>query len=349
MQNTVQTNPILAVLGAALLLAAAPLQAQKTDVIVMLNGDRVTGEIKSLDRGMLTYKTDDMGTLSVKWDKVVQVTSRSFFEVERQSGEKYFGDLSPGLESRQVVVAVREFSDTLDMATIIRIFPIEASFVQRLHGYADLGFTFQRANRNTQLTVGTQVRYRGRKWASTFQLESYLQSTQTQEATVTRNNASLSAQRFLARKWSGVGKFSLEQDTELQLARRTVLQGGAGLFVLQSNRVIMQTSGGLTWTNEQFSNTQDATNSSELFFTGDVSYFRLDSPKTDLRATLSVFPSLTESERVRLNFDGRVSHEIFKDVTVALTVFYNFDSRPPTSEPTAKENLGTKVSVGYTF
>ena len=37
--------------------------APKTDVVVLVNGDRITGEVKQLERGILTYGTDFMGTL----------------------------------------------------------------------------------------------------------------------------------------------------------------------------------------------------------------------------------------------------------------------------------------------
>ena len=39
----------------------------KTDVVYMNNGVRVTGEIKSLLRGRLEFKTDHMGTLLIDW------------------------------------------------------------------------------------------------------------------------------------------------------------------------------------------------------------------------------------------------------------------------------------------
>ena len=67
--------------------------AQKTDVVVLINGDRITGEIKSLSRGQLDYKTDDAGRLKIEWDKILRVTSNRYYEVEMSSGVRYFGTL----------------------------------------------------------------------------------------------------------------------------------------------------------------------------------------------------------------------------------------------------------------
>ena len=52
------------------LVAGAADAAPKTDVIEFLNGDHLTGEVKSLQQGILTFKTDMMSTVSIKWEHV---------------------------------------------------------------------------------------------------------------------------------------------------------------------------------------------------------------------------------------------------------------------------------------
>ena len=39
---------------------ALPLHAQKTDVVTLLNGDAVTGEVKELQRGLLRYYSREL-------------------------------------------------------------------------------------------------------------------------------------------------------------------------------------------------------------------------------------------------------------------------------------------------
>ncbi len=55
--------------------------AQKTDTLVMLNGNVITGEIKELDYGLLIYKTSGMGTLKVKRENINSLKSKKRFEV----------------------------------------------------------------------------------------------------------------------------------------------------------------------------------------------------------------------------------------------------------------------------
>src|SRR5215208_167747 len=84
----------------AVVLAAAPLAARpKVDTIVMTNGDRITGEIKGLDGGVLRVDLDYVdGTMALQWMKVARVESPQLFIVQTQDGSSYTGTLftSPG-------------------------------------------------------------------------------------------------------------------------------------------------------------------------------------------------------------------------------------------------------------
>jgi len=53
--------------------------AQRTDIIIMKNGDHITGEIKKLKFGIVTFKTDDAGTLSIQWDKIRHLISNGVY------------------------------------------------------------------------------------------------------------------------------------------------------------------------------------------------------------------------------------------------------------------------------
>jgi hypothetical protein len=44
------------------LVAPGVASGQKTDSVWIRNGDRITGEVKSLSRGLLKYSTADLGT-----------------------------------------------------------------------------------------------------------------------------------------------------------------------------------------------------------------------------------------------------------------------------------------------
>ncbi|MGH7676687.1 MAG: DUF481 domain-containing protein, partial [Gemmatimonadales bacterium] len=300
--------------GAVLLLCSTRLHAQKTDTVVLRNGDRITGEVKSVDRGRLNYSTDDMGTLAIEWDKVVRITSRQYFDVELVSGHRHFGSLKPAARDSQMVIAVAEFSDTVDLAAVVRIYPIETGFLKRINGYLDVGFTFQRANRVSQLTLGTEATHRTPQWLNGLRVSFYFQDQEGVEGT-SRNSGSLSSQRFFGDRWSALGAAQLEQNEELDLDLRALFGAGVGRFLVQTNRGTFQASGGLTYTSERFS-ASGSTSNVEAFLGAELAFFRLDRPKADIRATLATYPSLTDPGRVRVDFDARIAYEVLKDFTL---------------------------------
>jgi hypothetical protein len=65
--------------------------ARKTDVVNLNNGDKITGEVKYLRVGILTFKTDNMETVSIRWNKIKNIETKKIFEVEVADGRVFFG------------------------------------------------------------------------------------------------------------------------------------------------------------------------------------------------------------------------------------------------------------------
>ncbi len=331
----------------AALIQAVPAQAQKTDVVILRNGDHITGEIKSLDRGRLSYKTDDMGTLSIEWDEIDRITSVHFFEVELRSGLKYFGAIPPAEAAGSMVVALDELSDTLDLALVVRIVPIESTFFERIDGYIDLGISFYKANSDGSLSLSAQATYRGRKAANRTSVSSYIQTRQGTR-TASRNTASYRFEYFLPKRWSALAFLSAEQNSEINLDRRILGGAAAARFLAQTNHVLLQSMVGLLVTNERSTGATESRNNLEAILGGEVNWFRFNTPKLDISALLNVLPGITEFGRVRIDAETRARYELISDFTVGLTFWDNFDSRPP-SGARSSNDFGIEATLGYTF
>ena len=73
-----------AIVLAGILVGPSDVAAQRVrdEVVELSNGDRVTGEIKGLDRAQLTVRTIDLGTVKVRWQRVVRLNSNRTLEIE---------------------------------------------------------------------------------------------------------------------------------------------------------------------------------------------------------------------------------------------------------------------------
>ena len=330
----------------ALAVVAAQLHAQKADTVILRNGDRIVGELKKLDRGAVSYSTDDMGTLAIQWEKIDRIISSRYFEVEVASGARYYGALERGEQIGMVVVAVAEFSDTLDRAVIVRINPIGRGFLDRVDGTIGLSLSFQRANRLRDFGIEADASYRSTLWLTEVRSSVYFQAQEGANGT-SRNSLSVGELRFLPHRWSLVGTGSLEQNEELALDLRALISAGGGRFLHQSNRAYLLVGSGLAYTNERYTGSSP-TSSLEALASVAAEYFRLDSPKSNLRGTLTVYPSITDFGRVRSDLDVSLTHEVIKDFTIGLTLFDKFDSRPPAAG-VAQHDYGVALITGWTF
>jgi hypothetical protein len=336
----------LAFATAFLLAGASPLLAQKTDILVLNRGDAITGEVKELNRGKLSYKTDDMGTLSVEWDKVAHLTSTNYFDVENARGVRYFGRLGASEEPGELLIVL---SDTVRvrMMDIVAISRIRASFFSRLDGYVDLGFDFQKANRNRQLNGSGEVGYRGEEWAGKLSGTTYFQR-QEDAAGTSRNDLALLAQRLFGHHWSALIFGSLEQNESTGLNLRKTMGLGASREIIHTNSLTLAVLSALAYANEDFVDDEGTTNTVQLPIAADFGFFRFDSPKTDVTSNLTVTPILNDLGRWRIDFTARLSYELISDFTIGFRFFDNFDSRQPSTGESTND-FGLTFSLGYTF
>jgi hypothetical protein len=328
--------------GLLLLLGAGAAEAQKTDSVWIRNGDRITGEVKSLSRGLLKYSTDDLGTISIEWDKVARISTTTVLEIQLRSGRKFYGPLGIGPTGSLVLAA-----DTLPLAETVAMVPIEEQLLSRLSGYLDLGFSYQKAHKTAQLSSGARVVYRTPTVETTLELTTFLED-RDDAARTSRFTGSLTERLFPASRWSAGVVLGYDRNDELDLGGRGRLVGFGTRTLTQSNHAELRASGGLVLIREQYFSTDSTTSGVEGLLATAFRAFRYDQPKLDAYLSVQAFPSLSIQGRVRLQTDLRLSYELVEDFMLTATVFDSYDSKPQ-AVGAAKNDFGTTLAITWTF
>jgi hypothetical protein len=325
----------------------------KTDLVRMKNGDRITGEIKGLTRGLLTLKTEFLGTLDVEWVHVAEVQSSHLFILETADGERHFGSISKGEETEGVISlsdADRAERRSIPLLTIVRLDQLENTFVDRLQGILSAGLNYTRASDVVQYSLGAGMTYRSRRRSLSLEANSNLTSQRSEEVDATSQRHSL---RFGYREllqdhwfWTGLGEVS--QNKDLGIALRTLAGGGGGRSLIQTHRSLLSALGGVVVSREDVAGSDDVVESYECLAGLDYQLFDVDSPETDIAMTLMLWPSLTESGRVRADVQARLRRELIKDFFLELSFYHSYDSKPPSAEA-EKNDWGFVTSAGYRF
>jgi hypothetical protein len=336
--------------AAVLLLAGAPpppaRAAAKADVVVLRNGDRLTGEVRELTRGRLSLKTDDIGTIDIEWDKVVSVDADATFEVNDLDGRQFFGALRPGLRPGEVKVASLLGEVALDLLRVVVIQRLGATFWQRLDGSIDAGISYTSSSELLKLDVAARIVMTRRAYELSLDGESTM-TRQTDVEDTRRNNLTLGYGRRYANHWVAFAQGQLEQNRELGFDVRGALAAGGGRYLVHGRRQQLLGGLGLRVNREKPLEGEATTNTeAALLLTYDL--FAYDFPKIDVYADVAAFASLSDWGRTRLELDVRVKREILKDFTVSLRAYESYDSRPPT-EGVDRHDYGASFGFGWTF
>ncbi len=341
------TNLLCSVVPLVAVLAAVhPLHGQKTDVVVLDNGDHITGEIKELQRGRLRFKTDAASTIYIEWEHVQSIATEKFLEIELVTGRKYFGSIQPSENADNLVILGMRSTADLRRDLVVLIAPIKSSFWSRLSGLIEFGFSFTKANRNTSYTLKSTVDYRAENFEGKLSGDSYLQ-TQEDAERVSRNLFAIQISRLLPNRWFVTGFVQTAQNSELALEIRGTLGVGPGRFLVQTNRVSWLAAAGLAGNRERFSE-REATSNLELLVATDFRWFLFGDNKTDLHTSLSVLPSLTDWGRLRVSLDTSFRRDLILDFYISLNFYGEYDSRPGTGEA-SRNDYGVTFALGYDF
>ena len=325
---------------------SAPVAAQgRTDVVTLANGDRITGEIISLERGRLEFKTDDAGTLYLEWDKLVTLVAARYVEVVTGLGIRYLGTLGPA-DPRSITVLTGTAPVSLTMAEVTLIRPIGRSFWSRLDGSFDAGFSYTQSSGIAQLNINSDTYIR----RPASQARMSLSLTATQQEDESRDDRGTLEFAYLKYRWqewfiSGAARFESNESLGLKLRS----QGGfaIGPRLVNSNRAQVAAGAGLVFNDERGVDVEPTQNI-EALLVFRASYYTYDRPKTNLDLTTQYYPSLSDPGRHRLQLDAAVKRELWKDFFVSMSMYNTYDSRPP--NPLANSNdIGVVMSIGWSY
>jgi hypothetical protein len=338
---------------AVLVFAQAALAKRNDDVVIMKNGDRLTGEIKRLEDGKLVFSAGYMtADVSLDWTKVDRLESKDHFNVYLTDGRVHTGvivgkglteDTDPGffIQTGNADVVVHR-----DEVVVVR--PIESSVLNQLTGSVDYGYSFTGGNNSTtQSSLSAAMAYRVEKWHMQLQGGSVF-NAQSEGTSTGRNTFSFLYARKLTELWYAGAISELLNSKQQDLTLRATAGGGLGRVLFRSERTALRLLSGILFSREHYSSEageEPRANNVEALFHLQYEMYRFK--KFDIDAATYAYPSLTDRGRVRMGLQSALGIELFRNFKWKFSLYENFDSRPPVHAP--RNDFGTSTSVGWTF
>jgi hypothetical protein len=335
---------LISVLLALQLAGAQCLAHSKTDVVVFYNGDRLTGEIKSMLGGLLSYGTSPMGTIDIEWQKIAEISSAFHYEFRLTSGELYYGSLAKSSQQGLIKVSTPAGDHEIPLLEVVEIRQIGDDIEERFSARLGAGYSFTKASEVTQASLTSNFSFEDEKGVTGLDGRSTL--SDTEEAKSRSNRYSLTRQMWtrwpkMIRYLSGV----YEDSDELQLDHRVSIGLGLGRSFIDNDRSSVLGFLGLQYQSEK-SEPGDKRDSLELAIGTEIALWRFDSPEYDVKMTYNLYPGLTESGRLRGNADVRFSWELIEDLFWDVTFWGTYDNDTPSS---SDYDYGVTTGLGWTY
>ena len=347
---------LLALFQGVALSASALLAAN--DILVLKNGDRITGEVKKLERGVVHIDAEYGDNIFIiDWEEVERIESQSHFVVETSKGDRTSGSIRMDPDSTSRILVEEQGEQlALEQDEVVGMKPVDEGFWGRFGASVDFGLSVTKADETRQLNSRASASYLSENWSSEVRVNA-LRNVRKEADTTKRTELSANYRRaltHLSERWYGLGFGTFLQSNELQLDLRSTVGGGVGSFIARSNRWLLSVMGGAAWTNENFEDlVEDPTqakadqNSGEGF--GAVEWSLFDIGDLEIQTTLAVFPSFTQAGRVRMNFDTDFKWDLPKDLYISVGFTDNYDSSPPEETNAPKNDYIFNTSVGWSY
>jgi hypothetical protein len=159
-----------------------------------------------------------------------------------------------------------------------------------------------------------------------------------------RKEGGLGFQYFLPADWFAIVSYNFLQNDEQKLKLRSIALLGGGNYIVRNNFMYFSAAAGAAWNSENYTDpTISDRSSTEGFASLELNMFNMGD--LSMITSLYVFPSLTESGRIRSDFKFDLKYDLPLDIYFGVGYTFNYDNRPV--EGASETDYVFQTSVGW--
>ena len=326
-------------------------QARRKDVVVLNNGDHLTGEVKRLQNGLLFVDTEYAAeNIGLDWNQVKSVQSTATYRIILNNGQRLDGKIEKG--SRDGATAadllIREATEEVQVpsSSVTSFETRKPTFWRQLQGAIDFGYSFASGNGQSTLNADTSAAYSTPAWESSTSFDSTF-GGQSGASKTSREDLQSTFFKFLDRNSFLAVLSDFLHSSQQDLNLRTTLGGGYGRYLKRTTNSNLAWLGGVVYIHESFNTAAGQPSDQDTEAVVGLQYNLVRFKFGEFNSQVRVFPGLSDAGRVRLMTDNSATIKLINNFHFVLTFWDNFDSRPPV---TAKRNeFGISSGVGWSF
>jgi len=326
-------------------------QAKRHDLVIMKNGDHLTGEVKKLENGTLYVDLDYVsGSVGLDWLQVDKVQSTATYQVVLNNGNHVAGNIekTSAAEAPDKDFEIKNAASVVQAAgpDVAQIESQKKNFWHQLKGSIDFGYDFTSGNSQTSLSSDANASYLATNWEAGTSFTSSF-SGQSDASKTNLLELQMTAARFLNRNSFVLGLGDFLHSSQQDLNLRTTGGGGYGRYWIRTNKSQFRWITGTVYTHENFQSAtgQPIDNNVEALIGAQYQTYQFD--RYNMQSQILVYPGLSDAGRIRATtkttFTVKLTNNFYSDVSF----WDNFDSEPPINSK--RNELGLSSSLGWSF
>lgn len=303
----------------------------QVDSLILTNGNIIVGELKEMDKGVLTIETDYSDSdFKIEWEGIKEIYSSTKFLITLSNGTRYNGPLKTSTEGVVIIDDYETGEEEVNLGEIVFLKSVDDGFRSRLYASIDLGFSVTKANNLRQVSMRSKIGYLAERWQADASYNN-LYSIQDETDAIRRIDGGLSYKYYLPKDWFVPVDLTFLSNTEQLIDLRLNARLGIGKYIIHTNNAYWGFAVGASYVNEIFSGDASDKNSMEGYFGSELNLY--DIGDLSLLTKVVAYPSITESGRWRADFVFDTKYDLPRDFYIKLGFTLNFDNQPVEGAP----------------
>lgn len=330
---------------ASMLLAATGLftaQSAAGDVLVLKNGDRITGTIKQIWDDEVAIEPEYSDEFTVDLDVIEYIESERDFELEFYDGRKVRATFPGAGDGNQQLMAIDEQQEPIALADILELDEPAKDFDWESH--IDFSATLNSGNtdsRTTQLRADSKIEIPDhRHFMELTSSREELDGVTTQDRNLLKYNYNW----MFNDPWFFAANASYERDPIIELDSRFIVSGGLGRDIFNTPRHLLSIQLGLGAQSEKIGGIQDENSVAvwslryrQDIFSGDLELFH----------NHSIVENLEGRDNTSYKTSTGLRYEITDLLYANVTLNYDYETDPV--DLAKNEDLALLIGVGAEF
>lgn len=337
---------VLAVCAAGMV-AQGPAPKAEPDVIVLKNGDRMTGKVVSMSGGTIVLKNDLLGDVKVPLDTVQTLSTAGTVDVTADDGEKFKRRIT-GIEGGDLLLSPAEGREALriPLARLKAFNEPPATWTGSITAGATLssGNTDRRGVSASANAVRRTLDDRISAKADWQYSEEKNASGQPWEISQRRVFGELQYDYFVSKKVYVYANTSALYDVKKDLQLRYQIGAGLGYQLIEEKTVKAGVEAGLAYYSENYRSATPDEDTVAARAAGKLDWEIL--PWLRFLEDATWFPSLENGDYV-VTFDSRLQFTMIDNFFAQLQWLVDYDNSPSTGRERTDQLVG--LSIGWNF